>query len=177
MTMHCLPQRLNQGFLKYVPSINISSNTRVNIFKEIPALFVYFLTQKYISWLFIQTLVSIPFIFVSIHFPKCKLEPQAKSAWIFLKLECYVSFLLLIPKIALLKEFKVSFILFSLSKKNCADLFWDMAIAVAHVEPARASSRRTAQLSRVSGVVCWTVEFFSAAFLSFASLWHQSSQV
>ena len=104
----------------YTLTINISSNTRVNIFTEIPAIFVYFLTRKYISWLFIQTLVSIPFIFVSIHFPKCKLEPQAKSAWIFLKLECYVSFLLLIPKMALLKEFKVSFILFSLSKKNCS---------------------------------------------------------
>ena len=100
--------------------INNSSITRVNIFTEIPAIFVYFLTRKYISWLFIQSLVSIPFIFVSIHFPKCKLEPQAKSAWIFLKLECYVSFLLLIPKMALLKEFKVSFILFSLSKKNCS---------------------------------------------------------
>ena len=112
-------------------TIKNSSNTRVNIFKEIPSLFVYFLTRKYISWLFTQTLVSIPFIFVSIHFPKCKLEPQAKSAWIFLKLECYVSFLLLIPKMALLKEFKVSFILFSLSKKfstwaekNCAVTFF-----------------------------------------------------
>ena len=32
--------------------INISSNTRVNIFKEIPVLFVYFLTRNYISWHF-----------------------------------------------------------------------------------------------------------------------------
>ena len=33
-------------------TIKNSSNTRVNIFTEIPALFVYFLTRNYIFWLF-----------------------------------------------------------------------------------------------------------------------------